>query len=105
VSNIDVKKASIKKGVGGKVEEVIKELLPTYTGYVEVQHDIAFQTHPTHTHPTDEILHILEGSIYFTVERDTVLCQAGDQMHLSKQTVHSSKASPDGCTYVISILK
>ncbi|MED3981730.1 cupin domain-containing protein [Priestia megaterium] len=100
-----VKKASIKKGVGGKFEEVIKELLPAYTGYVEVQHDIAFQTHPSHTHPTDEILHILEGSIYFTVERDTVLCQAGDRIHLPKQTVHSSKAGPDGCTYVISILK
>jgi len=41
---MDVKKASIKKGVGGKFEEVIKELLPAYTGYVEVQHDIAFQT-------------------------------------------------------------
>ncbi|TYR80565.1 cupin domain-containing protein [Priestia megaterium] len=100
-----VKKASIKKGVGGSLEEVIEELLPSYTGYVEVQHDVPSQEHPTHIHPTDEILHIIKGSIYFTVEHETTLCEEGDRIFLPKQTYHSSKAGSNGCTYVISILK
>lgn len=33
---MDVKKVFIKKGVGGKFEEVIKELFLVYIGYVEV---------------------------------------------------------------------
>ncbi|MDQ0243135.1 mannose-6-phosphate isomerase-like protein (cupin superfamily) [Bacillus fengqiuensis] len=100
-----IKKAYIKKGVGGHLEEIVKGLLPKDTGYVEVQHDVSDHEHPTHTHPTDEILHVLEGSIYFTVEGNTTLCEAGDRIFLPKHTVHSSKAGPGGCTYVISILK
>ncbi|MBM7703766.1 cupin domain-containing protein [Metabacillus iocasae] len=100
-----IKKASIKKGVGGNLEEVINGLLPMKTGYVEVQWDTPHQDHPTHTHPTDEILHILEGSVYFSVEDETVLCEAGDRIYLPKETKHSSKAGPSGCKYVISIQK
>ncbi|KOO47489.1 cupin domain-containing protein [Priestia koreensis] len=102
---MQVKRVSIKKGFGGSLEEVVRNLLPTDTGYVEVQHDVAHKEHPTHTHPTDEILHILEGSVYFTADGETVLCEAGDRIFLPSETVHSSKAGPDGCVYVISILK
>ncbi|MEC0666440.1 cupin domain-containing protein [Priestia flexa] len=102
---MELKKAFIKKGIGGGLEEVIHELLPKHTGYVEVQHDVAGQEHPSHTHPTDEILHIIKGSIYFTVEGEITRCEAGDRIYLPKHTKHASKADVNGCTYVISILK
>lgn len=100
-----IKKAYIKKGVGGHFEEIVKGLIPKETSYVEVQHDVSNHEHPAHTHSMDEILHVLEGSIYFTVEGNTTLYKAGDRIFLPKHTVHSSKAGPGGCTYVISVLK
>ncbi|MFC3886036.1 cupin domain-containing protein [Bacillus songklensis] len=100
-----IKKAFIKKGTGGHLEELVRGLLPKNTDYAEVQDDVIHHKHTTHTHLTDEILHVLEGSIYFYTEGGTTLCEAGDCMALPKNTVHSPKPGPNGCTYVISILK
>jgi quercetin dioxygenase-like cupin family protein len=102
---VEITNVKIEKNVGGKMEEVIRELLPEATSYVEVQHDAPFQAHPSHTHPTDEILHILDGSIAFTVGGETTVCSKGDRIFLPKETVHSSKATYEGCLYVISIQK
>ncbi|WP_142296517.1 YqcI/YcgG family protein [Lottiidibacillus patelloidae] len=98
-------KVTIEKNVGGTMEEVVREILPEATSYVEIQNDAPHQEHPTHTHPTDEILHILEGTIYFTIGEETTLCHPGDRIYLPKETVHGSKAGPTGCLYVISIQK
>jgi quercetin dioxygenase-like cupin family protein len=98
-------KAKIEKNIGGSMEEVVREILPEATSYVEVQLDAPHKEHPTHTHPTDEILHILEGSISFTVDGETSICEAGDRIYLPKNTLHSSKAGSLGCLYVISIQK
>jgi quercetin dioxygenase-like cupin family protein len=100
-----VKNVKIEKNVGGDMEGVVREIMPKATSYVEIQNDAPYQEHPTHTHPTDEILHILEGSIYFTVGNETSLCHPGDRIYLPKETVHGSKAGPSGCLYVISIQK
>ncbi len=98
-------KVRIDRQIGGSLEEVVRELLPKKTGFVEVQYDVKDQEHPSHTHPTDEILHILEGSLTFTVEKETAICSAGDRIYLPKETLHGSKAGAFGCTYVIAILK
>ncbi|WP_082153479.1 YqcI/YcgG family protein [Bacillus sp. LL01] len=96
----------IERGVGGSLEEVVMDLLPVKgTGYVEVQKDEPFKAHPTHTHPTNEILHILAGSISMEVGEDLVTCQEGDRIYLPKETVHGSLAGVDGCMYVIAVLK
>jgi uncharacterized protein len=104
-SKMPMAKVTIERNVGGNMEDVVREIMPEATSYVEVQNDAPHQEHPTHTHPTDEILHILEGSIYFTIGEETTLCHPGDRIHLPKETIHGSKAGPTGCLYVISIQK
>ncbi|WLR43269.1 cupin domain-containing protein [Bacillus carboniphilus] len=95
-----------EKQVGGALDEVVYELLPKdKTGYVEVQYDTPHQEHPYHTHPTDEILHIIEGGLFFTVDDETIYCEEGDRIYLPKYVWHGSKAGEEGCTYIIAILK
>ncbi len=96
----------IDRGVGGPLEEIIIELLPIKgTGYVEVQKDEPLKAHPSHTHPTNEILHILEGSISMEVGGQLVTCEEGDRIYLPKDTLHGSLAGVEGCMYVIVVLK
>ncbi len=100
-----IKSAEVLRDVGGKMEYVIRDLLPESTCFVEVQKDAPFKEHPTHTHPEDEVLHILEGQLYFTINETEWICNAGDRLFLPKETPHSSKAGKKGCLYVISINK
>ncbi|QPC46001.1 YqcI/YcgG family protein [Mangrovibacillus cuniculi] len=98
--------AAFERNVGGTLQEVVDSLLPVEgTGYVEVQTDAPNKAHPSHTHPTNEILHILNGSITFTVDDVETECFPGDRIYLPKGTVHSSVSGPEGCLYVIAILK
>ncbi|CAG9621591.1 YqcI/YcgG family protein [Sutcliffiella rhizosphaerae] len=95
----------VEKGVGRALEEVVNELLPIKgTGYVEVQKDEPFKAHPSHTHPCNEILHILKGSISLEVNSALYVCNAGDRIFLPKEMVHGSLAGIDGCLYVIAVL-
>ncbi|WP_187442041.1 YqcI/YcgG family protein [Sutcliffiella horikoshii] len=102
----DFKEFKVERGVGGSLEKVTMELLPIKgTGYVEIQKDEPFKAHPTHTHPTNEVLHILDGSVSMEVGGDLITCQQGDRIYLPKDTVHGSLAGIDGCLYVIAVLK
>lgn len=83
-------------------ENAVKSLLPE-TGSVEVQIDTPGREHPTHTHPTNETLLILEGSITFFSNKMEIECKPGDRILLEKETPHSSKAGTEGCLYVISL--
>ncbi|WP_246218492.1 YqcI/YcgG family protein [Litoribacterium kuwaitense] len=79
------KAVRIQKHQGEHLETVVKELLPTHqTGCLEIQYDMAGQAHPDHTHPEDEILHILEGSLTFQAGEDKVNCQRGDRIFCQK---------------------
>ena len=84
------------------LEDVVAELLPE-AGSVEVQRDTPGREHALHTHPTDETLHILAGSIAFEVEGRRSECGPGDRLLLPAQTPHASEAGPDGCLYVIAL--
>lgn len=96
----------VEEGVGGTLDEVVMELLPVKgTGYVEVQKDEPFKAHPAHTHPTNEILHILSGSVSIEVGGELISCKGGDRIYLPKETHHASLAGMDGCLYVIAVLK
>lgn len=82
------------------LDGVVRELLPP-TGSVEVQVDTPFRWHPPHRHPVNETLHIVEGELEFEVNDDTIQCGPGDRLLLPAETLHASRAGPDGCTYVI----
>lgn len=94
--------AKVVPGTARTMEEAVLELLPP-TGSVEVQRDTPFREHPIHTHPTDETLLILDGSISFTVGEDTGHCGPGDRLLLPEETPHGSIAGPEGCLYVIAM--
>ncbi|GAK13414.1 cupin domain-containing protein [Geomicrobium sp. JCM 19039] len=89
-----------------KLDHVISDLLPScQTGSVEVQRDIPHHEHEPHTHPCDELLHVIRGSITFYIDGEPFTCFKGDRLSLKRNTPHSSKAGPNGCTYVIAVLK
>lgn len=93
--------AILRTGRSG-LEEVVAELLPE-TGSVEVQRDTPGREHPTHTHPTDETLHVVAGAITFEVDGERSACGPGDRLLLPAETPHSSVAGPKGCRYVIAM--
>ncbi len=97
-----IRPARVVRGRPRSLEEGVFELLPP-TGSVEVQRDTPFREHLTHTHPTDETLLILSGSISFTVGEDTRHCGPGDRLLLPEGTPHGSLAGPEGCVYVIAM--
>jgi quercetin dioxygenase-like cupin family protein len=102
-----IKKAYIKKGTGGHFEELVRELLPRNNNCTEIYHDMSHPEHSSHTHSTDEMLHVWEGTVYFyTAGREVTLYKEGDCVVLPKNAAYSLKPGPDGCTtYVISIIK
>ncbi len=98
----DLSPASVLRTRVTDLEEVVAELLPE-TGSIEVQRDTPGREHPTHTHPTDETLHILAGSITFEVQGKRSECHPGHRLLLPRETPHSSVAGPRGCLYVIAL--
>lgn len=80
----------------------VMELLPE-TGSVEVQRDTPTREHSTHTHPTDETLLIVDGSITFRVGSQEITCTSGDRLLLPRGTEHASVAGDEGCLYVIAL--
>lgn len=98
----DLGAASVLHTGATDLEEVVVELLPE-TGSVEVQRDTPGRAHPAHTHPTDETLHILAGTITFEAEGRSSECGPGDRLLLPRETPHSSIAGPRGCLYVIAL--
>ncbi|WP_238544641.1 cupin domain-containing protein [Geomicrobium sp. JCM 19037] len=51
------------------------------------------------------MLHVIRGSITFYIDGEPFTCFKGDRLSLKRNTPHSSKAGPNGCTYVIAVLK
>ncbi|SFS54176.1 cupin domain-containing protein [Marininema halotolerans] len=92
----------IEHGPSVTLEDAVMQLLPE-TGSVEVQRDTPRREHPTHTHPTDEILFIVKGSITFFAEGIEETCHSGGRLYLPKSTPHSSIAGDEGCLYIIAL--
>jgi quercetin dioxygenase-like cupin family protein len=76
------------------IDPAILELLPAQ-GSVELQRDSAGKVHHFHTHPVDEILVIISGSLNFTWEGGEQVCRAGDTIILPAGTLHQSEALDD----------
>lgn len=90
----------ILRGTPISLEAAIYSLLPE-TGSVEVQRDTPERHHARHTHPTDEILLIVSGSMTFHLDQVDYTCTSGDRLHLPVNTEHASTAGEEGCLYVI----
>lgn len=80
--------------------EGIDDLIPKI-GTIKVRRDPPGHVHATHTHDTDEVLLILEGSLTFAVGDRTASCYSGDRLILPVNTQHSSVAGSEGCLYLI----
>jgi quercetin dioxygenase-like cupin family protein len=64
-------------------------------------------TSPRHTHPGDEIIYVLEGSLEYQVEgKSPVTLKAGDVLFIPAGTIHAAKNVGSGnaaelATYVV----
>lgn len=79
---------------------LIHRLLPDQ-GSIEVQRDVPGKEHAWHTHPTDETLVILEGSLRFYWDGGETICTPGAAISLPAGMRHGSVALDDGCVYLI----
>jgi mannose-6-phosphate isomerase-like protein (cupin superfamily) len=95
-----VKSPRVIAGAAVTLERAVLELLPQ-AGSVEVQRDPPGFVHATHTHPSDETLLIVSGSITFDCDGRQLECTSGDRLLLPEGTSHGSRAGVSGCTYVI----
>jgi quercetin dioxygenase-like cupin family protein len=82
------------------IDPAILELLPAQ-GSVELQRDTAGKVHHFHTHPVDEILVIISGTLNFMWEGGERICRAGDTIMLPAGTLHQSEALDGGAIYAI----
>ena len=95
-----VKSPRVITGASVTLERAVLELLPQ-AGSVEVQQDPPGFVHEPHTHPMDETLLIVSGSITFDCGGLQLECASGDRLLLPEGTSHGSRAGASGCTYVI----
>jgi quercetin dioxygenase-like cupin family protein len=82
------------------IDPAILELLPLQ-GCVELQRDAAGKVHHFHTHPVDEILVIIKGTLKFDWEGGTRIVGPGDTIRLPAGTLHQSEALEGGAIYAI----
>src|SRR5215468_7339584 len=82
------------------IDPAILDLLPAQ-GSVELQRDAAGKVHHFHTHPVDEILLVISGSLVFKWEDGQRICGAGDTILLPAGTLHQSEALDGGAIYAI----
>ena len=75
---------------------------------VQVRVDIApGATFPKHTHPGEEIIYVLEGSLEYQVEgKPPVTLKAGDVFFVPAETIHAAKNVGSGigselATYIV----
>jgi hypothetical protein len=80
----------------------IFSMLPAQ-GSIELQRDAPGKEHAWHTHPTDETLLILAGSLRFYWEGGERICRPGDAIRLPAGTRHGSVALADGAVYAIAL--
>jgi len=79
---------------GREVVQAIVEILPGLTA-------------PRHTHPGEEIVYVLEGSLEYYLEgRPPVMLKAGDVLFIPAGTIHSAKNVGSGrgaelATYIV----
>lgn len=57
--------------------------------------------YPNHAHLTLTAHIIVEGEIALTSEGKTKTYKKGERVDVPKNTVHSAKIGPNGCTYII----
>lgn len=81
---------------------LVRTLLPKQ-GSIEIQHDQSGKEHAWHTHPTDETLVILEGSVRFYSEQGERVCTRGDVINLPVGVRHGSVALDNGAIYLIAM--
>ncbi len=72
-------------------------------GSVEVQRDVPGKEHVWHTHPSDETIMVLDGSLRFYSEAGEKLCLPGDVISLPAGTPHGSEALDKGAVYIIAL--
>ena len=70
---------------------------------VELEPGVAF---PSHTHPGEEIIYVLEGAWEYVIDGKPVTAKAGDVLFVPARTIHSAKNVGTGnaaelATYVV----
>ena len=70
---------------------------------VDLEPGVAF---PSHTHPGEEIIYVLEGTWAYVIDGKPVTAKAGDVLFVPARTIHSAKNVGTGnaaelATYVV----
>ncbi len=68
---------------------------------VTLWRDPSDRAYAEHSHPHDESLWVVRGSIVLRVRGDDYPLGPGDRLMLPKDTPHTALAGPEGATYLI----
>jgi quercetin dioxygenase-like cupin family protein len=83
------------------IEPRLRRTLAKENFEVAVWHDRCSARYAPHSHPCDESLWVLHGSIVLQVEGERHPLGPGDRLMLPKGTRHSAEVGPEGATYLI----
>jgi len=82
-------------------EEVIKErMLREGFSIINMYNDPPNEMFPDHTHPGDQLLVVIKGSIAITMNNKTSVLNPGDEMFFPAKVIHNAKVGPEGCLYL-----
>jgi quercetin dioxygenase-like cupin family protein len=69
----------------------------TLLTYFEVEADTCF---PRHSHPSEQITHVLEGELVFVLDHATVIVAAGEAIAIPADLAHAVRAGTCGARAV-----
>jgi quercetin dioxygenase-like cupin family protein len=66
-----------------------------------VRSEVPERVYPEHTHAGSTVSVILDGELTVTMNGRTQTFRAGDRCDVPAGTVHSARAGPRGCRYIV----
>lgn len=84
-----------------EAEAIVARLKTEGYGHVFVWRDAPGATYPPHTHAGDTAHVVMDGEIAITVDGETKVYGPGERFDVPAGQVHSARAGPHGCVYVV----
>lgn len=83
------------------IESIKSRLRKEGYGIIHEYTDSPNEEFPDHDHPGDQLLVVVKGSIAVKMNGKDYSLKAGHELRFPAKMVHSAKAGPEGCGYIV----
>ncbi len=82
-------------------DQIIERL--KVAGYITVHEydDAAGEYFADHTHPGEEHLIVIRGSLEVNMDGKHYVCNTGDELNFPQMMVHDARIGQEGCFYIV----